>query len=118
MFCAQTAAAISATFLTTARSRRVCATASIPLRLILAMGRMRRRGRRRRRNNFSWEREPQTRAPSSYVGGCAENPPLAAISHHQKSGGGSKKARDFGPLFLAEIAAHLQTNPRQIFGDD
>ena len=31
---------------------------------------------------------------------------------------GSKKARDFGPLFLAEIAAHLQTNPRQIFGDD
>jgi ATP-dependent DNA helicase RecQ len=28
---------------------------------------------------------------------------------------GLKKARDFGQLFLAEIAAHLQTNPRQNF---
>jgi ATP-dependent DNA helicase RecQ len=28
---------------------------------------------------------------------------------------GSKKAKDFGPLFLAELAAYLQTNPRQNF---
>jgi ATP-dependent DNA helicase RecQ len=31
---------------------------------------------------------------------------------------GPKKATDFGALFLAEIAAHLQTNARQIFADD
>jgi ATP-dependent DNA helicase RecQ len=31
---------------------------------------------------------------------------------------GPRKASDFGPLFLAEIAAHLQTNARQIFADD
>ncbi|HEY5233581.1 MAG TPA: DNA helicase RecQ [Verrucomicrobiae bacterium] len=31
---------------------------------------------------------------------------------------GPKKAKDFGPLFLAEIAGHLKSNPRQIFADD
>jgi ATP-dependent DNA helicase RecQ len=34
------------------------------------------------------------------------------------SGVGEKKLAEFGALFLAEIAAHLQTNPRQIFADD
>jgi len=34
------------------------------------------------------------------------------------SGVGEKKLREFGAGFLAEIAAHLQTNPRQIFADD
>jgi superfamily II DNA helicase RecQ len=34
------------------------------------------------------------------------------------SGVGDKKLREFGAVFLAEIAAHLQTNARQIFADD
>ena len=34
------------------------------------------------------------------------------------SGVGEKKLREFGDVFLREIAAHLQTNPRQIFADD
>jgi ATP-dependent DNA helicase RecQ len=34
------------------------------------------------------------------------------------SGVGEKKLREFGELFMAEIAAHLQTNARQIFADD
>lgn len=34
------------------------------------------------------------------------------------SGVGEKKLAEFGPDFLAEIAAHLQTRPRQIFADD
>jgi ATP-dependent DNA helicase RecQ len=34
------------------------------------------------------------------------------------SGVGEKKLREFGAAFLAEIAAHLQTNARQIFADD
>jgi ATP-dependent DNA helicase RecQ len=34
------------------------------------------------------------------------------------SGVGEKKLREFGALFLAAIASHLQTNPRQIFADD
>ncbi len=34
------------------------------------------------------------------------------------SGVGEKKLHEFGAGFLAEIAAHLQTNPRQIFADD
>jgi ATP-dependent DNA helicase RecQ len=34
------------------------------------------------------------------------------------SGVGEKKLREFGEVFLAEIAAHLGTNPRQIFADD
>ena len=34
------------------------------------------------------------------------------------SGIGEKKLREFGAAFLAEIAAHLKSNPRQIFADD
>jgi ATP-dependent DNA helicase RecQ len=34
------------------------------------------------------------------------------------SGVGEKKLAEFGAVFLAEIAAHLQTHPRQIFADD
>jgi ATP-dependent DNA helicase RecQ len=34
------------------------------------------------------------------------------------SGVGEKKLREFGAVFLAEIAAHLGANPRQIFADD
>jgi ATP-dependent DNA helicase RecQ len=34
------------------------------------------------------------------------------------SGVGEKKLREFGAAFLSEIAAHLQTHPRQIFADD
>src|SRR5580658_9035532 len=34
------------------------------------------------------------------------------------SGVGEKKLLEFGAVFLAEIAAHLQTHPRQIFADD
>jgi ATP-dependent DNA helicase RecQ len=34
------------------------------------------------------------------------------------SGVGEKKAREFGEVFLAEIAAHLRQNPRQVFADD
>jgi ATP-dependent DNA helicase RecQ len=33
-------------------------------------------------------------------------------------GVGEKKLREFGGAFLAEIAAHLKNNPRQIFADD
>jgi ATP-dependent DNA helicase RecQ len=31
---------------------------------------------------------------------------------------GDKKLREFGAVFLGEIAAHLQNHPRQIFADD
>ncbi|PYJ93597.1 MAG: DNA helicase RecQ, partial [Verrucomicrobia bacterium] len=34
------------------------------------------------------------------------------------SGVGERKLQEFGAAFLAEIAAHLQTNPRQIFADN
>jgi ATP-dependent DNA helicase RecQ len=34
------------------------------------------------------------------------------------SGVGEKKLREFGAIFLAEIAAHLHSNPRQIFAED
>ena len=34
------------------------------------------------------------------------------------SGVGQKKLREFGPAFLTEIAAHLQSNPRQIFAEE
>ena len=34
------------------------------------------------------------------------------------SGVGEKKLREFGVVFLREIAAHLRTNPRQMFADD
>jgi len=34
------------------------------------------------------------------------------------SGVGEKKLEDYGLAFMAEIGAHLQSNPRQIFADD
>ena len=34
------------------------------------------------------------------------------------SGVGDRKLREFGEVFLREIAAHLQSSPRQIFADD
>jgi ATP-dependent DNA helicase RecQ len=34
------------------------------------------------------------------------------------SGVGEKKLQEFGAVFLGEIAAHLQTSPRQIFAED
>src|SRR5439155_3148107 len=34
------------------------------------------------------------------------------------SGVGEKKLREFGGVFMAEIAAHLHANPRQVFADD
>jgi ATP-dependent DNA helicase RecQ len=34
------------------------------------------------------------------------------------SGVGDRKRREFGSPFLGAIAAHLQTNPRQVFADD
>lgn len=34
------------------------------------------------------------------------------------SGVGEKKLREYSAAFLAEIAAHLRSNPRQIFADD
>jgi ATP-dependent DNA helicase RecQ len=34
------------------------------------------------------------------------------------SGVGDQKLREFGAVFLGEIAAHLQSNPRQMFADD
>ena len=34
------------------------------------------------------------------------------------SGVGEKKLEDYGLAFIAEIGAHLQSNPRQIFADD
>ena len=34
------------------------------------------------------------------------------------SGVGEKKLREFGAIFMAEIAGHLQANARQIFADD
>jgi len=34
------------------------------------------------------------------------------------AGVGDRKLRELGSVFLAEIAAHLQSNPRQIFADD
>lgn len=34
------------------------------------------------------------------------------------SGVGEKKLREFGEIFLAEIAAHLESNPRQMFADE
>jgi ATP-dependent DNA helicase RecQ len=34
------------------------------------------------------------------------------------SGVGEKKLREFGQIFLAEIAEHLRSSPRQVFADD
>ncbi|MGA2870453.1 MAG: HRDC domain-containing protein, partial [Verrucomicrobiota bacterium] len=48
----------------------------------------------------------------------ARNYPANARDFTSISGVGEKKLREFGDVFLAEIAAHLQSNPRQVFADD
>ncbi len=48
----------------------------------------------------------------------ARNYPQNERDFARISGVGEKKLREFGDIFLGEIAAHLQTNARQIFADD
>lgn len=48
----------------------------------------------------------------------ARNYPQTPEAFTRISGVGEKKLREFGGLFLAEIATHLQSNPRQMFADD
>ena len=48
----------------------------------------------------------------------ARNYPESESDFARISGVGEKKLREFGEIFLGEIAAHLQTNARQIFADD
>ncbi|MBI2950184.1 MAG: DNA helicase RecQ [Verrucomicrobia bacterium] len=44
--------------------------------------------------------------------------PQTEAAFSRISGVGEKKLREFGEVFMAEITAHLQSNPRQIFADD
>ena len=48
----------------------------------------------------------------------ARNYPASERDFAHISGVGEKKLREFGEIFLGEIAAHLQTSARQIFADD
>ena len=48
----------------------------------------------------------------------ARNYPASEREFARISGVGEKKLREFGAVFLGEIAAHLQTNARQMFADD
>ncbi len=48
----------------------------------------------------------------------ARNYPQTESDFARISGVGEKKRREFGDIFLGEIAAYLQTNARQIFADD
>jgi ATP-dependent DNA helicase RecQ len=48
----------------------------------------------------------------------ARNYPQTESDFARISGVGEKKLREFGKIFLGEIAAYLQTNARQIFADD
>jgi ATP-dependent DNA helicase RecQ len=48
----------------------------------------------------------------------ARNYPQTESDFARISGVGEKKLREFGEIFLGEIAAYLQTNARQIFADD
>jgi ATP-dependent DNA helicase RecQ len=48
----------------------------------------------------------------------ARNYPQSEQEFARISGVGEKKLREFGTVFLGEIAAHLATNARQIFADD
>jgi len=48
----------------------------------------------------------------------ARNYPQTEADFARISGVGEKKLREFGDIFLGEIAAYLQTNARQIFADD
>jgi ATP-dependent DNA helicase RecQ len=44
--------------------------------------------------------------------------PQSEADFSRINGVGEKKLREYGTVFLAEIAAHLQVNPRQIFADN
>jgi len=48
----------------------------------------------------------------------ARNYPTNERDFARISGVGEKKLHEFGEIFLGEIAAHLQTNPRQMFADE
>ncbi len=48
----------------------------------------------------------------------ARNYPQTESDFARISGVGEKKLREFGTAFLGEIAAHLQTNARQIFAEE
>ena len=48
----------------------------------------------------------------------ARNYPASENEFARISGVGETKLREFGEVFLNEIALHLATNPRQIFADD
>jgi ATP-dependent DNA helicase RecQ len=48
----------------------------------------------------------------------ARNYPANENEFARISGVGETKLREFGEIFLAEIATHLQTNAKQIFADD
>ena len=48
----------------------------------------------------------------------ARNYPESERDFARISGVGEKKLREFGEIFLGDIAAYLQTNARQIFADD
>lgn len=48
----------------------------------------------------------------------ARNYPTNDREFSRISGVGEKKLREFGDIFLGEIAAYLQTHPRQMFADD
>jgi ATP-dependent DNA helicase RecQ len=48
----------------------------------------------------------------------ARNYPANGSDFARISGVGEKKLREFGEIFLGEIAAYLQTNARQMFADD
>jgi len=48
----------------------------------------------------------------------ARNYPASEGEFARISGVGEKKLREYGEVFLNEIALHLATNPRQIFADD
>lgn len=48
----------------------------------------------------------------------ARNYPANEREFARISGVGEKKLREFGGVFLGEIAAYLQTNARQVFADD
>jgi ATP-dependent DNA helicase RecQ len=48
----------------------------------------------------------------------ARNYPESERDFARISGVGEKKLREFGEVFLDEIALHLATNPRQIFAED
>jgi ATP-dependent DNA helicase RecQ len=48
----------------------------------------------------------------------ARNYPQDDAAFSRISGVGEKKLREFGAIFIEEVAAHLQSNARQVFADD